>query len=317
MEHPAAVFLIPALAVVLDRILGDPAGWPHPVRFIGKGLDLFEAAARRTGVNLRLAGWGAVLLFAWAAWFVVAEFSSIPYLGPLLAVYFAYAGLALGCLLKDARRVAELLDSGDLTGARTALSMLVSRETAELDAPAIRRTLAETVSENLNDGFTAPLFYLALLGPGGLWAYKAVSTMDSMWGYRTDRYIDLGQGAAKTDDVLAWIPARLTAFFLFIAGKRLGLKAATARGRYRDDARKMESPNAGWPMAASAWLMEAQMGGPTVYFGKVKDKPVLGPEGTWWDGAKLHKLFRLAAKTGTLAAWVLIPVLGLIRLLFA
>jgi adenosylcobinamide-phosphate synthase len=317
MEHPAAVFLIPALAVVLDRLVGDPVNWPHPVRLIGRGLDLFEAATRRLGVNLRLAGWGAVVLFAGGAWFAVAELMSIRYLGPLLAVYFAYAGLALGCLLKDARRVAELLDSGDLPGARTALSMLVSRETTGLDAPDIRRTLAETVSENLNDGFTAPLFYLALLGPGGLWAYKAVSTMDSMWGYRTARYIHLGQGAARTDDVLAWIPARLTAFFLFIAGKRLGLKAATARGRYREDARKMESPNAGYPMAAAAWLLEGRMGGPTVYFGKVKDKPVLGPEGTWWDGAKLHKLFRLAGKTGTLAACVLIPVLGLIRLLFA
>jgi adenosylcobinamide-phosphate synthase len=317
MEHSVAIFLIPALAVILDRLIGDPVNWPHPVRFIGRGLDLFEAAIRRTGVDLRLAGWGAVLLFALGAWFIVARLTAIPYLGWLLAVYFAYAGLALGCLLKDARKVADLIDSGDLPGARQALSMLVSRETAALDAPAIRRTLAETVSENLNDGFTAPLFYLALFGPGGLWAYKAVSTMDSMWGYRTDRYIQLGQGAAKTDDVLAWIPARLTAFFLFIVGKRLGLKAATARGRYRDDARKMESPNAGYPMAAAAWLLEAQMGGPTVYFGKIKDKPVLGPAGAVWDRAKLFKLFRLTAKTGVLAALVLIPVLGLIRLLFA
>ncbi|WP_319584847.1 adenosylcobinamide-phosphate synthase CbiB [uncultured Pseudodesulfovibrio sp.] len=317
MEHPAAVFLIPALAVILDRLLGDPASWPHPVRLIGKGLDLFEAAVRRLGVNLRLAGWGAVLIFAWAAWFIVGELTAIRYLGPILAVYFAYAGLAMGCLLKEARQVARLLDSGDLPGARTALSMLVSRETAGLDAPDIRRTLAETVSENLNDGFTAPLFYLALFGPSGLWAYKTVSTMDSMWGYRTDRYIDLGQGAAKTDDVLAWIPARLTAFFLFIVGRRLGLKAATARGRYRDDARKMESPNAGYPMAAAAWLLEAQMGGPTVYFGKIKDKPVLGPVGATWDRAKLRKLFRLTAMAGVLAALVLIPVLGLIRLLFA
>jgi len=317
MEHPVAVFFLPALAVILDRLFGDPVSWPHPVRFIGKGLELFEAAVRRLGVNLRLAGWGGVLLFAGGAWFIVAGLIAIPHLGPLLAVYFAYAGLALGCLLMDARRVAELLDSGDLSGARKALSMLVSRETAGLDAPAIRRTLAETVSENLNDGFTAPLFYLALLGPSGLWAYKAVSTMDSMWGYRTERFILLGQGAAKTDDILAWIPARLTAFFLFIVGKRLGLKAATAKERYGDDARKMESPNAGWPMAATAWLLESQMGGPTVYFGKTKDKPVLGPKGIAWDRAKLNKLFLLAGKSGTLAAWALIPALGLIRLLFA
>lgn len=314
MEHPLGVFIIPALAVILDAWLGDPAAWPHPVRLIGKGLDLYESAARKIDINLRLAGWLAVLLFAWAAWFIVTKLTAIPYLGPLLAVYFAYAGLALGCLLRDARKVVERLDAGDLPGARTALSMLVSRETAGLDASAIRRSLAETVSENLNDGFTAPLFYLALFGPGGMWAYKTVSTMDSMWGYRTDRYIALGQGGARTDDLLAWLPARLTALFLFVAARRLGLKSTMARARFRADARKMESPNAGWPMAAAAWLMEGRMGGPTIYFGKVKDKPVLGPEGTSWDRAKLHRLFRLVRGTGTLAACALIPLLGLVRL---
>ncbi|EGB13722.1 cobalamin biosynthesis protein CobD [Pseudodesulfovibrio mercurii] len=317
MEHPVAVFLVPALALVLDAWFGDPAGWPHPVRLIGSGLDLYEAAARRLGVNLRLAGWLAVPLFAATAWCLVGWLTAIPYLGPLLAVYFAFAGLALGCLLREARRVAELLDAGDLAGARNALSMLVSRETGGLDAEGVRRSLAETVSENLNDGFTAPLFYLALFGPAGLWAYKTVSTMDSMWGYRTDRFVRLGQGAARTDDLLAWIPARLTALFLFAAGRRLGLKTATARARFRADALKMESPNAGWPMAAAAWLLEGRMGGPTVYFGKIKDKPVLGPVGTVWDRARLHRLFRLVRKSGNLAAWTLIPVLGLIRLLFA
>ena len=316
MEHFFAVFLLPALAVVLDRLVGDPAGWPHPVRLIGMGLDLFEAAARKARLNLRFAGWGAVLLFAWGAWFLVTKLTAIPYLGPVLAVYFAYAGLALGCLLREAREVAQRLDAGDLPGARAALAMLVSRETDALDEADIRRTLAETVSENLNDGFTAPLFYLALFGPGGMWAYKAVSTMDSMWGYRTDRYIRLGQSAAMTDDVLAWIPARLTAFFLFVAGRRLGLKAATARGRFREDARKMESPNAGWPMAATAWLLEGRMGGPTVYFGKVKDKPVLGPADKTWSRPMLGKLLVLVRKTGALAAWTLIPVLGLIRFVF-
>jgi adenosylcobinamide-phosphate synthase len=316
MEHFVAVFLLPALAVVLDRLVGDPAGWPHPVRLIGMGLDLFEAVARKARLNLRFAGWGAVLLFAWGAWFLVAKLTAIPYLGPLLAVYFAYAGLALGCLLREAREVAQRLDAGDLPGARTALAMLVSRETDALDEADVRRTLAETVSENLNDGFTAPLFYLALFGPGGMWAYKAVSTMDSMWGYRTDRYVRLGQGAAMTDDVLAWIPARLTAFFLFAAGRRLGLKAATARGRFREDARKMESPNAGWPMAATAWLLEGRMGGPTVYFGEVKDKPVLGPADKTWSRPMLGKLLVLVRKTGALAAWTLIPVLGLIRFVF-
>ncbi|WP_272699733.1 adenosylcobinamide-phosphate synthase CbiB [Desulfovibrio sp. Fe33] len=315
MNQFTAIFIVPAAAVLLDIFLGDPAKFPHPVRIIGKGLDLYESCARRLGVNLRWAGWAAVLIFAGAAWFTVSALARIAYLGPLLAVYFAYAGLALGCLMREAGKVASLLDSGNIPGARQALSMLVSRETAELDESAIRRTLAETVSENLNDGFTAPLFYLALFGPGGLWAYKAVSTMDSMWGYRTDRFRDLGQGGALTDDLLAWIPARITAGLLLFTGRGLGLDAVMAKSRFRADAVKMESPNAGWPMAAAAWLLQGQMGGPTVYFGKVKEKPVLGPEGRPWTRQMLRTLFELTRKTGIRTALVLIPVLGLARLL--
>ena len=199
-------------------------------------------------------------------------------------MYFAFAGLALGCLMKDARRVAGLLEAGNLGEARHELSMLVSRDTEGLDAPALRRTLAETVSENLNDGFVAPLFYLSLFGPGGMWAYKTVSTMDSMWGYRNDRYRDLGRGAARTDDLLAWVPARITARIMLLAGKRLGLDHAAARAHHAADAAKMESPNAGWPMATAAWLVGGSMGGRAVYFGEAKGS---SPSwGRWASGAR-------------------------------
>ncbi|MBG0789538.1 MAG: cobalamin biosynthesis protein CobD [Desulfovibrionaceae bacterium] len=316
MESCIAIFLVPAIAVILDGLVGDPVSWPHPVRFIGKGLDLYEAAARRVRINLRAAGWAAVCLFTTAAWGAVECLTAIPYVGWVFAVYFAYAGLALGCLLKDARRVAGLLDTGNIGEARHQLSMLVSRDTENLDAPALRRTLAETVSENLNDGFVAPLFYLALFGPGGMWAYKTVSTMDSMWGYRNERYRDLGRGAARTDDFLAWIPARLTARLMLFVGKRLGLDYAAAKANHADDAARMESPNAGWPMATAAWLVGGQMGGPAVYFGRPKQKPVLGPEGKEWDKKKLRVLIRLCDSTGTRAAWLLIPALGLVRWVF-
>ncbi|WP_316900476.1 adenosylcobinamide-phosphate synthase CbiB [Pseudodesulfovibrio indicus] len=317
MESIIPVFLVPVLAVLLDSFVGDPKHWPHPVRLIGRLLDLYESSARKTGFNLRTAGWTAVILFPATAWAAVGLLTSIKHVGFLFAVYFAYAGLALGCLMREARNVASLLDSGDLNGARSALAMLVSRDTSALNAAGVRRTLAETVSENLNDGFTAPLFYLCLFGPGGMWAYKTVSTMDSMWGYRTDRFRDLGRGAAKTDDLLAWIPARITARLLLFAGKRMGLDAATARSRYREDAVKMESPNAGWPMSAAAWLLQGKMGGPTVYFGETKDKPVLNPQGAPWDKPKIKMLFTLVRKTGSWTAWTLIPALGVIRLVFA
>ncbi|BDQ32727.1 adenosylcobinamide-phosphate synthase CbiB [Pseudodesulfovibrio portus] len=316
MDSFITIIIIPVIAVALDSVFGDPKSLPHPVRFIGKLLELYEGSARRVRIPLRAAGWVAVFLFAVSAWGAVAYLTAIPYLGVVIGVYFAYAGLALGCLMKDARTVARLLDYGSMAEARRELAMLVSRDTGTLDEAGLRRTLAETVSENLNDGFVAPLFYLSLFGPGGMWAYKTVSTMDSMWGYRTERYRDLGRGAAKTDDLLAWIPARITARIMLFAGRRLGLDHAAAKANYKGDALKMESPNAGWPMAAAAWLAGGQMGGPTVYFGKIKDKPLLGPTGQDWDKGKIRTLIRLCGATGNWAAWMLIPSLGLVRWIF-
>jgi adenosylcobinamide-phosphate synthase len=311
-----SIFIVPAAALILDTLFGDPKSLPHPVRLVGRVLDLYEASARRVGIGLRAAGWAAVILLPAAAWSAAEFLMAIPYLGALVAVYLAYAGLALGCLAREAYRVAALLDTGDLAGARRALSMLVSRDTSALSPDEVRRTLAETVSENLNDGLVAPMFYLVLLGPGGLWAYKTVSTMDSMWGYRTQRHRDLGRGAAKTDDLLAWIPARITAWLMILAGWRRGLDHVAARANVARDAARMESPNAGWPMAAAAWLLGGQMGGRAVYFGEVKEKPVLGPAGAVWDRQMVRSLIRLCKSTGHLAAWLFIVVLGCFRWVF-
>ncbi|MFH1913974.1 MAG: adenosylcobinamide-phosphate synthase CbiB [Pseudomonadota bacterium] len=307
------IFIVPAAALILDTLFGDPKCLPHPVRLIGRALDLYEASARRVGIDLRAAGWAAVILLAAAAWGAAELLMAIPYLGLIIAVYLAYAGLALGCLAREAYRVAALLNTGDLPGARAALSMLVSRDTSALTPDEVRRTLAETVSENLNDGLVAPMFYLVLLGPGGMWAYKAVSTMDSMWGYRTERFRDLGRGAAKADDVLAWIPARITAWVLILVGWRRGLDHVAARANLARDAARMESPNAGWPMAAAAWLLGGQMGGRAVYFGETKDKPVLGPVGAAWDRQMVRVLIRLCKSSGHLTAWLFIAVLGCLR----
>ncbi|WP_319466922.1 adenosylcobinamide-phosphate synthase CbiB [uncultured Pseudodesulfovibrio sp.] len=315
MESITFAFIVPFVAVILDSLFGDPHNLPHPVRFIGQALDVFESSARRVGLGLRVAGWAAMILLSAAVWGIVEYLIAIPYLGVLIAIYLAYAGLALGCLVRDSRRVATLLDTGDLPGARKALSMLVSRDTESLDPNGIRRTLAETVSENLNDGFVAPMFYLAIFGPGGLWAYKVVSTMDSMWGYKTERFKDLGYAAAKTDDLLAFIPARITASLLLCVGKRFGLNVGLAKENYKADAGKMESPNAGWPMAAAAWLFEAQMGGQAVYFGKLTEKPVLGPKGRIWDKKKIRQLINLSKSAGHLAAWIFILTLGWLQII--
>jgi adenosylcobinamide-phosphate synthase len=192
--------------------------------------------------------------------------------------------------------------------------MLVSRDTAVLDARGVRRALAETVSENFNDGFLAPLFFLVLGGPGLLWAYKAISTMDSMWGYRTAAYRELGWAPARADDVLAWIPARLSALFLAAGGLVLGLKWRGALAKTAVQAQEMDSPNAGWPMAAAAWLLGAGMGGPTSYSGTMKPKPWLGPApGEWTDG-KLACLERLCLVSALLAVLLFAVLTGLVRM---
>lgn len=286
---------LPLLAFGLDLALGDPQGWPHPVRWIGWSAQRLEGLGRLLsgGSPSRAWGLGATLILLLAVTLGYGLVAWLPLLGLLAKVYLAYAGLALGCLLREGRRVNALLDAGDLEGARGALAMLVSRETAVLDEAGCRRTLAETLSENFNDGFAAPLFWLCLAGPLGLWLYKTVSTLDSMWGYRTPEYADLGRFAARTDDLLAWIPARLSFAVLLCCGWLLGLDAGAARRNAPRDARSMESPNAGWPMAAAAWLCGCGMGGPTVYFGKLKNKPVLGPEGAAWTTLSLQALERL------------------------
>ena len=172
------------------------------------------------------------------------------------------------------------------------------------------------MSENLNDGFVAPMFYLAIFGPGGLWAYKVVSTMDSMWGYKTEQYGDLGYGAAKTDDLLAFIPARITSWSMLFVGKRYGLAYDAARLNFKADARQMESPNAGWPMAVAAWLFGGQMGGRADYFGEAKEKPILGPVGSVWNKDMIRSLIDFCRKTGLISAWILILGLGWLQLVF-
>lgn len=292
------LFSLPVLAFVIDLLLGDPRWLPHPVRWIGRWLDWLEPRARGLKMSLRAAGALCVAVTAGLSFAIVHGLMELKLAGMLFMVYFSYAGLALGELLDSARDVVEMLEEGSLEEAREAVGELVSRTTTYMSEKEIRRTLAETVSENLCDGFVAPLFYLVLGGPALMWAYKAVSTMDSMWGYKTEEYRDLGWASARADDLLAYVPARLTAFLLIGVGALMKLNWREAREKLRADAVKMESPNAGWPMAACAWLMQGTMGGPAVYFGTAKNKPHLGPDEQEWTLEKLKKMFRLVLFSG-------------------
>ena len=246
------------VALVLDLWLGDPAlPWRHPVCLVGKALDRLERPARRfmlaAGATRercrgRLAGALALLALVACTGFAVWAVVSLPLVGLLAAVYLAWAGLAMGSLLQTGELVLERVEQAPEAEARQALSWLVSRDTSAMDRPLMRKTLADTLSENLTDAFTAPFFWLLVGGPVALWCYKAVSTTDSMWGYMTEKWRWLGWAGARADDGLAFVPARLAALSaalvhaLFLLRQSFEATCRDAareggRGRGGDDAR--------------------------------------------------------------------------------
>lgn len=271
-------------AFILDLILGDPPKWPHPVRWIGQAIEATEPVFY--GKNAGAAGqrFRGVLFWCFHVFWVVAAVTVLhellsrihPTLTTICAVWLAYTTLATRSLYDESKVVATALESGQLEEARRRLSRIVSRNTEHLDEEGVWRALLETVSENFSDGVIAPLFYLALAGPVGAMGYKVVNTLDSMVGYKNDRYLNFGWWAARADDALNWIPARLSALLLLAAGAVWGLDWRRGWAVMQRDARKTSSPNAGYPEAAAAGLLGVILGGPAVYFGKPVEKPTLG-----------------------------------------
>ncbi len=279
-------WLIPPL-ILADALLGDPPSWPHLVRLMGRAIEVLEGMLRRwftTPSGLVLAGGLLWLLVVggtlWAGGLVLAGAGWLwPPLAGLIGLVMAFQCLAAGQLCREARRVVQVLEAGDLAGARARLGMIVGRQTEGLSPAAVRRALVETVAENLSDGVVAPLFYLALFGPLGALAYKAVNTLDSMVGYRNQRYRHLGRVPARLDDVANWLPARITALLTIPAAALCGLDAAGARRVLAADHAAHKSPNAGWPEAAYAGALGLKLGGPNLYHGQLVEKPWINPAG--------------------------------------
>jgi len=221
-----------------------------------------------------------------------------PWLGMLAEALLIWQLLAMKDLERESMAVAERLVADDLSGARQAVSMIVGRDTNALDAAGVTRAAVETVAENASDGVIAPLFY-TMLGGGALGClYKAVNTMDSMVGYRNERYLHFGRMAARVDDVLNFLPARLAAGLMLLVCRPLGFDAKQALRIYRRDRRKHDSPNAAHTEAVCAGALGIQLAGDTVYFGAVHEKPFIGdalrpvePE----DIARANRLMRGAS----------------------
>ena len=257
----------------LDLCIGDPPWLPHPVRAIGWWISQQESLLRRISMHLKLAG---VLLWIFTVGLTAAIVAASVWLLPLSAIYWIFAFLAVRDLDRHAMRVITALAAGDLHEAREKLSWIVGRDTATLEANDIVRAVVETVGENLGDGVVAPLFYLAIGGPVAMAAYKAVNTLDSMVGYRNEKYRDLGWFSARADDWANWIPARLTAVLVWIVSLLPGFATAKSiRVTFRDGG-SQPSPNSGYPEAAVAGALGVQLGGVNSYGGIASRKASLG-----------------------------------------
>jgi adenosylcobinamide-phosphate synthase len=266
---------------LLDLCLGDPLGWPHPVRWLGRLITFWETRLYQPRVIAGLLFWLAVTGTSLAAVLAVLILSAG--LGPLIqgvvAAYLVYAGLATRSLHRECQKVEEAMARGNIAEARKNLAMIVGRETAHLEEADIRRATLETLAENLSDGVIAPLFYTLLAGIPGIVLYKAANTMDSMVGYKNERYERFGKGAARLDDVLNFLPARLTAWLMCLVAGQAGLNRQQAWRILKRDGNKAASPNAGRPEAALAGALRVRLGGPSIYFGRRVDKPYIGDPG--------------------------------------
>ncbi|MFN0171552.1 MAG: adenosylcobinamide-phosphate synthase CbiB [Bryobacteraceae bacterium] len=273
---PVRVTSLQLLAgVALDLLFADPGWLPHPVRGLGWTTGKWEGMWRSTGMPLRWAGLGfAVSTIAVAVTVVLATAAWLPQ--PWANIYWIFSLLALRGLDLEAARVIGRLRAGDLEGARSRLSMIVGRDTLALDEPEIVRAAIETVAENLSDAVIAPLFYLALGGPAAMAAYKAVNTLDSMVGYRNQRYREFGWASARMDDAANFVPARLSAGLVWLAALVTAKNAARSVRVTLRDAHRQPSPNSGYPEAAVAGALGVRLGGLNFYGGISSWKEYLG-----------------------------------------
>ncbi len=284
---------------LLDLIFGDPARLPHPIVWFGKAIAACEHRFNK-GNHRKLKGAltaigliSFVFIIAWIlrkalgifALFIfdgthgqVYQIPVLLYFFDILAIFYCLAGTTL---IREVRAVFLALDRS-LDEGRQQVARIVGRDTSELSAQEVRTAALETLAENLSDGVIAPLFWFAILGAPGMLAYKMVNTLDSMIGYKTERYRDFGCWAAHTDDIANYIPARLTALLMVLSLPLLSRRGADRRGglilpRFiHKYGRNHASPNSGYPEAALAGILDCRFGGPHYYFGQLFDKPYIG-----------------------------------------
>lgn len=268
----------------LDLVFGDPYWMPHPIRFIGRAISKLEGLLRgyfNRDRKARLGGFILAVVIITGTYFIASAILSIakmynPYLSKTLQTFMVFQILATKSLAKESQKVYYPLKENNLSQARKFVSYIVGRDTQDLQKDGITRATVETIAENISDGIIAPLFYIFIGGaPLGM-AYKAVNTLDSMVGYKNDKYRDFGWASAKIDDIVNFIPARLTAILIILSTIFLGYNTKNSLNILIRDRKNHSSPNAGYPEAAVAGALNIQLGGTSTYFGKPVYKPTIG-----------------------------------------
>lgn len=309
-------FILPLtvlLGFILDLLMGDPSFLPHPIRWMGRAITVGEPCFRGSESRLFERGliFAAVMVaVTWCLAFILIKAADAlaPWLGVLLEITLVYYCLATRSLQDAAHVVAKDLGRDDLPAARRSVAMIVGRETDRLDRAGVSRAAVETVAENLVDGITAPLFYAVIGGAPLALAYKMVNTLDSMIGYKNDRYREFGRAAARLDDAANWLPARLTVPLVALAAAMLNGRWRPALALAWRDGRKHTSPNAGLSEAAFAGALALRLGGPNRYHGTLVAKPWIGEEfmsAQPGDIGRACDMMLLTAVWALLAFWAL------------
>ncbi|QUS41057.1 cobalamin biosynthesis protein [Tardiphaga alba] len=304
LVHSDALWLVVA-ALLLDAVIGDP-DWlwrraPHPVVWIGNGIGWLEQRLNRETWSKqarKLAGVLTVIVLVSIALLVGAFISDLlhgHWLGLLVEALIASLLIAQRSLYQHVARVHHAFAEGGLPAARKAVAMIVGRDPERLDDAGVARAAIESTAENFSDGIVAPVFWLALLGLPGLIAYKAINTADSMIGHRTDRYVDFGWAAARLDDLVNLVPARLSGVLVAFAAPVIRGSIVTSLKTMLRDARKHRSPNAGWPESAMASALGIALSGPRVYAEGAANEPYLNADGRVAEPDDIRRALRVYA----------------------
>lgn len=296
-------------ALIIDFLIGDPYGFPHPVRLMGKIISLEEKAVRKVSESDRfLKVCGAVIVLTNLTFSFFIPFYLLKYIKRyciayhIVNTYFLYTCVAAGCLNREAMKIYRALSVG-LDEARYRLSFIVGRDTENLDEKEVIRAAVETVAENTSDGVIAPMFYAMIGGAPLAFLYKMVNTMDSMLGYSNERYGHLGFFPAKTDDLFNFLPSRITGVLMFISSVFRFDASSGFRIMIRDR-KNHKSPNCAYPEGAVAGLLGVQLGGDSRYCGELIEKPVIGDDLRSLEKDDLVKTVEIMYRTEILAAFI-------------